>query len=93
MEKLFPPDGSAERYEHNGYMIVAEATQVERGQWLPRISVTRDGEPVPLEAPETVGPYWATREEAIRDGLERARHLLDLRDRVPLDARNPARGP
>lgn len=92
MEKLFPSDGLSERYEHNGYMIVADATQGERGQWLARISVTRDGEPVQLEAPETVAPYWSTRQEAIRDGLERARHLLDLRDRTPLDMRNPARG-
>jgi hypothetical protein len=48
--------------------------------------------PVALDAPPDVGPYWATREEALRAGVERARHLLDLRDGRPLDQRNPARG-
>jgi hypothetical protein len=93
MNESFETSGSSERCEYRGYEINVDATRGERDQWMPSIQVTRDGEPVDIEAPESIGPYWSTREEAVRAGIERARYLLDRRDGTPLDARNPARPP
>jgi hypothetical protein len=92
MDESFAASSPAERYEHNGYTITVEARSGERGQWYAVLNATRGDMPVALDAPPDVGPYWATREEALRAGVERARHLLDLRDGRPLDQRNPARG-
>lgn len=91
MDKWITTDGPAERYEHHGYTILVDATEDGPEQWMPRIEVSRDGQPVPLVAPESIDPFWATREEAIREGLERARFLLDRRDEALLELRNPAR--
>ncbi|HEY2022726.1 DUF6566 family protein [Paraburkholderia sp.] len=90
MDRLISTSDSAEQYQHGRYTVIADAIQGERGQWRPRIEVSADGEPVTLDAPDSIGPYWATRDEAIRAGLERARYLLDKRDGV-IDGRNPGR--
>jgi len=82
----------AEHYEYRGYTMLADATQNGGDQWLPQVQVMRDGQPVELDASESVSPYWATRAEAIRAGIEHARLWLDKRDGI-LNLRNPARGP
>ncbi|MEI5995747.1 citramalate synthase [Paraburkholderia bengalensis] len=79
-----------ERLEYRGYHVSVYATRNDRDNWRAVIEVERDGHPVQLEETEDVGPFWQTREEAQRAGLERARYLLDRRDGV-LDLRNPAR--
>lgn len=82
----FPP----ERFVYRGYRVIVHTQRNERNSWLAVIDVERDGQPVQLEVPETVVPFWSTREEAQRAGIERARYLLDQRDGV-LALRNPAR--
>jgi hypothetical protein len=79
-----------ERHEYRGYIVTVQAMPNERNNWRAVIDVERDGHPVPLDAPESIGPFWETGEEACRAGLERARYLLDQRDGLP-DRRNPAR--
>ncbi|WP_116141898.1 DUF6566 family protein [Trinickia diaoshuihuensis] len=91
MDQTLGSDDEFRCYEYRGYNVTVSAEQGEREQWLPNIEVTREGQPVELDAPEGTGPYWATRREALQAGLERARYLLDKRDRTPLDLRNPAR--
>jgi hypothetical protein len=79
-----------ERLEYRGYVVTVYTTRNDRDNWRAVIEVERDGHPMQLDEPEDVGPFWETREEAQRAGLERARYLLDRRDGV-LDLRNPAR--
>ncbi|NRO95806.1 hypothetical protein GWC77_07630 [Paraburkholderia sp. NMBU_R16] len=82
----FPP----ERFVYRGYSVTVHTQRNERNSWHAVIAVERDGQPVQLQVPETVVPFWSTREEAQRAGIEHARYLLDQRDGV-LALRNPAR--
>jgi hypothetical protein len=91
MNELRPSDDETQRFEYRGYTVTVDAKRGEREQWTPCIDVERGGQAVQLNPPESTGPYWATRREALQAGLERARDLLDKRDGIPLDLRNPAR--
>ncbi|SIT35926.1 conserved hypothetical protein [Paraburkholderia piptadeniae] len=75
-------------HEYHGYTVTVGATSRDGENWLPAIDVERDGRRVELDAPGSAVPYWATRAEALRAGIERARYLLDGRDGL-LDERNP----
>ncbi|MEM5438611.1 DUF6566 family protein [Paraburkholderia diazotrophica] len=77
-------------YEYHGYTVTVGATSQDGENWLPAIDVERNGQRVDLDAPESAVPFWATRAEALRAGIERARYLLDRRDGL-LDDRNPGR--
>lgn len=91
MSSLSHSDESPREYfEYRGYNVTIYAKRNDRDNWRAVIDVERDGQPVQLDEPESIGPFWETREEAQRAGLERARYLLDQLDGV-LDLRNPAR--
>ncbi|WP_244817978.1 DUF6566 family protein [Caballeronia sp. Lep1P3] len=67
----------SERFSFAGYDVTVTTEQVETGDWTPLIQAFRDGKPVALPQVETVEPNWATREEALRAGVEQARRLID----------------
>jgi hypothetical protein len=81
-----------QQLEHRGYLIRVSAHRDELGSFKARLDIQRDGSRVDIDEPESIGPYWTTRQEAIRAGIERARYLLDRRDGL-LQERNPARNP
>jgi hypothetical protein len=58
-----------------GYEISVATRRNERGAWVADLTVRRDGKS-PFEWPETVQPEWRTSDEAIRDGIERARRVI-----------------
>jgi hypothetical protein len=90
----FSEDGSIEeqQLEHRGYQVRVSAHRDELGSFKARLDIHRDGRRVDIDEPESIGPYWTTRQEAVRAGIERARYLLDRRDGL-LQERNPARNP
>lgn len=90
MEANAPTNGSNDHLTYRGYQISVTAHQGPLKQWTAQISVSREGASINLDEPESIGPFWSTPQEAVRDGVERARYLLDRRDGV-LDGRNPAR--
>jgi hypothetical protein len=59
-----------------GFEISVATRRNERGAWVADLSVNRDGKPVLAPWPETVQPEWRTPDEAIRDGIERARRVI-----------------
>jgi len=79
-----------QQLEHRGYLVRVIAHRDELGSYKARLDIRRDGSRVDIDEPESIGPYWTTRQEAIRAGVERARYLLDRRDGLPQE-RNPAR--
>jgi hypothetical protein len=81
-----------QQLEHRGYHVHVSANRDELGSWKARLDISRDGGRLDIDEPESIGPYWTTRQEAIRAGIERARYLLDRRDGL-LQERNPARNP
>ncbi|PNL06436.1 hypothetical protein EFP20_17550 [Burkholderia glumae] len=62
---------------YRGHEIQVGARRNARGGWLPEIAMYRDGRPVDCPMPEPGGPQWQTAAEAVRDGLERGRYVID----------------
>ncbi|BAN26230.1 DUF6566 family protein [Caballeronia insecticola] len=58
-----------------GYQISVATRRNERGAWVADLDVQRDGKS-PFAWPETVQPEWSTANEALRDGIERARRVI-----------------
>jgi hypothetical protein len=69
-----------QQLEHRGYHVRVSANRDELGSWKARLDISRNGSRIDIDEPESIGPYWTTRQEAIRAGIERARYLLDRRD-------------
>ncbi|SAK97584.1 hypothetical protein AWB79_07488 [Caballeronia hypogeia] len=59
-----------------GFEISVATRRNERGAWIADLSVSRDGKPAFEPWTETVQPEWRTCDEAVRDGLERARRVI-----------------
>jgi hypothetical protein len=59
-----------------GFDITVATKLNERGAWIADLSVSRDGKSPFERWPETVQPEWRTPEEAVRDGIERARRVI-----------------
>ncbi|KXU82143.1 hypothetical protein CI15_31675 [Paraburkholderia monticola] len=62
-----------------GFDIAVVTRREERGAYVAEIEVSRGGRKLIDAWPQTVQPEWLTPEEAIRDGLERARCLIRRR--------------
>ncbi|HEX7933608.1 MAG TPA: DUF6566 family protein [Paraburkholderia sp.] len=62
---------------HRGVDLVVSARQNERGAWVPVIAASVDGKPFALPDVKTVTPEWTTRDEALRDGVERGCYLVE----------------
>ncbi|SAL04003.1 DUF6566 family protein [Caballeronia ptereochthonis] len=58
-----------------GYEISVTTRRNERGAWVADLDVRRDGQSR-FDWPETVQPEWRTADEAVRDGIERARRVI-----------------
>jgi hypothetical protein len=61
-----------------GFNIAVTTRRNERGAWIADLDVSRDGKPAFDRWPETVQPEWRTADEAVRDGIERARRVIQL---------------
>lgn len=59
-----------------GFEISVVTRHNERGAWVADLIVSRDGHSQFDAWPETVQPEWRTADEAIRDGIERARRVI-----------------
>lgn len=62
---------------YRGHEIRVRATRNARGGWTPEIAMFRNGPLIEPPLPETVEPEWLTEQEAVRDGIERARFFID----------------
>jgi len=67
----------SESFSFGGYDVTVTTEQTQTGDWTPRIQASRDSRAVQLPNVETTGPNWATRDEALRAGVEQARRLID----------------
>ncbi|CAG9207256.1 DUF6566 family protein [Burkholderia gladioli] len=74
MDDTIPSTGT-ELYR--GHEIRVRATRNARGGWTPEIAMFRNGLLIEPPLPETVEPEWLTEQEAVRDGIERARFFID----------------
>jgi hypothetical protein len=59
-----------------GFEISVATRRNERGAWVADLTVSRDGQAALAPWPETVQPEWRNEDEAIRDGIERARRVI-----------------
>jgi hypothetical protein len=59
-----------------GFNISVNARRNDRGAWVADLDVSRDGKPLLAAWPETTQPEWRTPQEALRDGIERARRAI-----------------
>ncbi|SAK81141.1 hypothetical protein AWB78_03893 [Caballeronia calidae] len=59
-----------------GFEISVATRRNERGAWVADVNVSRDGQAAFAPWPETVQPEWRTADEAVRDGIERARRMI-----------------
>lgn len=62
-----------------GFDISVRVKHNERHAWIADIDIMRDGASVLDEWPRTTQPEWRTADEAIRDGIEWARHTITHR--------------
>jgi len=62
-----------------GFEITVLTRRDERGAYVADLVVSREGRKLIDVWPQTVQPEWGTREEAIRDGVERARCVIRRR--------------
>jgi hypothetical protein len=70
----------AQYVDHYAGFEISVATRLnERGAYVADIGVSRDGRPMIDRWPETVQPEWRTRDEAVRDAVERAGRLIQQR--------------
>ncbi|MDR5780718.1 hypothetical protein QCE63_14945 [Caballeronia sp. LZ065] len=58
-----------------GHEISIATRRNERGAWIADLTVRHDGKSS-FTWPETVQPEWRTSDEAVRDGIERARRMI-----------------
>ncbi len=69
------PSSGTELYR--GHEIRVRATCNARGGWTPEIVTFCNGLLIEPPLQETVEPEWLTEQEAVREGIERARFFVD----------------
>ncbi|VXB05060.1 Citramalate synthase [Burkholderia sp. 8Y] len=68
---------TSESFSFKGYDVTVSIQQNEMGDWVPHIAALHNGTPAELPDVEPTQPSWATREEALRAGVERAHRLIE----------------
>ncbi|WP_118183940.1 DUF6566 family protein [Paraburkholderia phosphatilytica] len=65
------------QFDYRGHAVTVTAWQNSEGAWIPHVHIHSHRTDAVLPDDHPIVPEWATREEAVRDGVERARVRID----------------
>jgi hypothetical protein len=66
-------------FSRAGFEIMVRAERNSRNAWIAHVEVRRDAQSLINGGQGTVQPEWLTAEEAVRDGIDWARRMINQR--------------